>query len=204
MAKNFLDNAGLSYLWTKIKALLATKADRDAIPETLDEIGDGENCKQLYGATAASSDGIAYTATINGITELYKGLAMIIIPSRVSASTTPTLNVNSLGAKGIRRRLSNLATSTQTGYANTWIAANKAFLVVYDGTYWIVEGLTKPAAADLYGTLAVEKGGTGATTAAGALTKLGAASATDLATLQATVEQLQTDLAAVKTALQEI
>ena len=45
---------------------------------------------------------------------------------------------------------------------------------MYNGTYWIVEGLTKPSAADLYGTIPVDKGGTGATTAAAALTNLGA------------------------------
>ena len=127
----------------------------------------------LAAVNAVSTDGITYTGTIDTITELKSGVAIIFIPNRASASVSPTLNLNSFGAKGIRRRLSNLSTSTQEGYASTWLAANKAFLLVYDGTYWIVDGLTKPAAADLYGTLAVEKGGTGATTAAAALANLG-------------------------------
>lgn len=142
-------------------------------PSTFDDIGEGVNHKPLYVATATSTDGIAYTATIDGITSLYSGLTVVVVPSRVSASTTPTLNLNGLGAKGIRRRLSNLGTTAQAGYATTWIVANKASLLVYDGSYWIVDGYTKPAAADLYGTVSVAKGGTGATTAAAALANLG-------------------------------
>lgn len=148
-------------------------ANSDDIPTTLDDIEAGTTTKPLYVATASSSDGVAYTATVDGITALYSGLTVVITPATVSASTTPTLNLNGLGATGIRRRLSNLASTPQSGYASTWLTANKAFLLVYDGTYWIVDGFTKPAAADLYGTLSVEKGGTGATTAAAALAKLG-------------------------------
>lgn len=146
----------------------------------------------LPAAVATSSDGVAYTSTIDGITALTAGLAVVMVPNRVSASTSPTLNLNGLGAKGIRRRLSNLATSIQTGYANSWLAANKAFLLIYDGTYWIVDGLTKPAVADLYGTLSIDKGGTGATTATEALTALGAANQSDLEALEADLEALET------------
>lgn len=125
--------------------------------------------------TASSSDGVAYTATVPSITALTAGVSFIMVPGVVSASTAPTLNVNGLGAKTIRRRLSSLATSVQAGYTATWLAANSPFRVVYDGTQWIVEGQNKPVAADLYGTLAVGKGGTGATTAEEARTNLGAA-----------------------------
>ena len=45
--------------------------------------------------------------------------------------------------------------------------------MTYDGSYWIAEGLEKPVSADLYGSVPVDKGGTGATTAAAALTNLG-------------------------------
>ena len=128
------------------------------------------------GITTAGT-GSAYTATVPGITALASGVSFIMVPHVVSSSTTPTLNVNSLGAKNIKRRLSSISTSVQSGYSNTWLAKGAPFRVTYDGTQWIVEGLTKPATADLYGTLSVEKGGTGATTASGALTNLGAAAA---------------------------
>ena len=139
-----------------------------------DEKGGGGG---LPTVTATSSDGVAYTGTADGIEALTAGVAVVFVSSKASASTTPTLNINGLGAKGIRRRLSNLASTPQAGYANTWLTANKAFLLVYDGSYWIVDGYTKPASADLYGTVSVEKGGTGATTAAAARTNLEAAPA---------------------------
>lgn len=120
-----------------------------------------------------AGNGSAYTATVPGITALASGVSFIMVPHVVSSSTTPTLNVNSLGAKNIKRRLSSISTSVQSGYSNTWLAKGTPFRVTYDGTQWIVEGLTKPATADLYGTLSVEKGGTGATSASDARTNLG-------------------------------
>lgn len=124
------------------------------------------------GITTAGT-GSAYTATVPGITALASGVSFIMVPHVVSSSTTPTLNVNNLGAKNIKRRLSSISTSVQSGYSNTWLAKGTPFRVTYDGTQWIVEGLTKPATADLYGTLSVEKGGTGATSASDARTNLG-------------------------------
>lgn len=124
------------------------------------------------GITTAGT-GSAYTATVPGITALTSGVSFVMVPHVVSASTTPTLNVNGLGAKNIKRRLSSISTSVQSGYSNTWLAKGAPFRVTYDGTQWIVEGLTKPATADLYGTLSIEKGGTGATSASDARTNLG-------------------------------
>lgn len=107
----------------------------------------------VYTATASSTDGIIYTATVPGIDSLTSGASFIMIPNKTSASTTPTLNVNSLGAKTVKRRLSNMSTTLQSGYANTWLSINKPITVVYDGTYWIVEGMPKPVGADIYGTV---------------------------------------------------
>ena len=107
----------------------------------------------VYTATASSTDGIVYTATVPGVDSLTVGASFIMIPNKTSASTTPTLNVNSLGAKTVKRRLSNMSTTLQSGYANTWLSINKPITVVYDGTYWIVEGMPKPVGADIYGTV---------------------------------------------------
>ena len=104
-------------------------------------------------AIASSSDGIEYTATVSCVESLTAGARFIMIPSVKSESTAPTLNVNGLGAKTLRRRLNCIATTTVPGYAKSWIAVNKPFLVVYDGTYWIVEGMEKPVGADIYGTV---------------------------------------------------
>lgn len=108
----------------------------------------------VYTATASSTDGIAYTATVPGITALTAGASFIMIPNKASTSKAPTLNVNVLGAKPIRRRLSSLTTSLQQGYSTNWITLNKPFTVVYDGTAWVIEGLTKTDGADVYGAVA--------------------------------------------------
>lgn len=108
----------------------------------------------VYTATAASTDGVAYTAIVSGIDSLTVGASFIMIPNKASTSKAPTLNVNGLGAKPIRRRLSSLTTSLQQGYSTNWIALNKPFTVVYDGTAWVIEGLTKTDGADVYGAVA--------------------------------------------------
>lgn len=112
--------------------------------------------------TTAGS-GSAYTATVSGITALKAGMMLTIIPHVASASTTPTLNVNSLGAYGIRRQQSTYTTGTTAGYTTTWLTANKPVLLQFDGTYWVAVGKEQPMAADLNGTLTVAKGGTGKT-----------------------------------------
>lgn len=115
----------------------------------------------MHGITTGGT-GAAYTATVDGITALTAGVSFIMIPNVVSTSTAPTLNVNSLGAKAIRRMVSNSTTSTSAGYNDSWLAAGKPIRVAYNGTYWIAD-LTKPSAADVSGTLKVANGGTGAT-----------------------------------------
>lgn len=163
-----LDKAALDNLDSLVGGVPVSDQISSAVSSKAD-IANGQ-----YIVTASSEDGVAYTATVPSITELTAGISFIMIPGVVSTSTTPTLNVNGLGAKNIRRRLSSLATNVQAGYTTNWLAVNCPFRVTYDGTQWIVEGLTKPAVEDLYGTLSVDKGGTGATTAADALTNLGA------------------------------
>lgn len=154
-----------------------TTLDPKYIPDSIATTTYVDTATSILKPITTEGDGTAYTATVDGITSLTAGTQITIVPHVVSASTTPTLNVNNSGAKQIRRRLSSIATAPTTGYSATWLAANKPFTVKYDGTYWITEDNTKPVAADLYGTLAVAKGGTGATDAATALTNLGAAAA---------------------------
>ena len=108
-------------------------------------------------ANAASSDGIAYTATVDGIDALTAGQMVVFLSTKTSASTAPTLNINGLGAKTIKRRQSNLSSTTAAGASNNWLYANKPQLLMYDGSYWIVVNQDKPAASDLYGSIAVDK-----------------------------------------------
>lgn len=116
--------------------------------------------------------GAAYTATVNGITSLTAGVKFTMIPHTTSTDVTPTLNVNGLGAKNLRMRLSGY-TSTTTGFTvRNFLVANKPVDVMYDGIQWVIDGF-RPNASGLYGTVPVSGGGTGATDAATARDNLG-------------------------------
>jgi hypothetical protein len=101
-----------------------------------------------------------YTVTINGITKLEKGLNFTIIPHTYSSSAKPTLNLNGLGAKPIRRCDSG---GTDVIYDKlNWLGTNPVH-VIYDGSVWIASLATLPRAYDLEGTVSIQNGGTGAT-----------------------------------------
>lgn len=124
------------------------------------------------GITTAGT-GAAYTATVPGITALSAGVHFIMIPHTASTQIVPTLNVNGLGAKNVRRPISgSTATTVATGSATNWLASGKPILMTYNGTYWIPD-MYKPNANDIYGTVPLASGGTGATTAEAARTNLG-------------------------------
>ena len=121
----------------------------------------------------ATGDGAAYTATIPGVTVLKKVLVITIIPDKTSSDMIPTLNVNSLGAKNIKQRLSLNTSLTAEAATESWMVASKPVPLLFDGTQWVtITG--RPAATTLYGKTAIKNGGTGADTAAEALTNLGA------------------------------
>ena len=105
--------------------------------------------------------GAAYTATVDGVTELYAGLILILNIHTVSTTTTPTLNVNGLGAKNLRQPLTSNSTSTAAAESASWLTANKPVVVMYDGTMWKTISIPKPSLVNAYGILPAEKGGTG-------------------------------------------
>lgn len=107
--------------------------------------------------------GSAFTATIDGVTELTVGMLITIIPHTASTSMSPTLNINGLGAKEIRRRYSYTNSSAATGYTSSWLSKDDPQLLQYDGTYWIAVGANKPYTSDLSSAVNVSKGGTGKT-----------------------------------------
>lgn len=117
--------------------------------------------------------GAVYTATVEGITSLSAGVSFVMIPHTVSTSSSAKLNVNNLGEKFIRRRVSGSTTAVYNAKtSDDWLAAGKPIRVMYDGTQWLAD-LPVPNAADLMGTVAIKSGGTGATTAAQARINLG-------------------------------
>lgn len=127
----------------------------------------------LHGITT-EGDGTAYTATVEGIDALVAGATFVMIPHTTSTVAMPTLNVNGLGAKNLRRRVSNSTVTTVVASSTNWLYKNKPILVTFDGSYWIAD-FPRPNATDIYGTVAIANGGTGASTADAALENLGAA-----------------------------
>lgn len=175
----YIDEIGLAYAFGLLKALCNGKletdlsnVDTEKLVEVIKESGAGGTS-----IVTTSGTGAAFTATVPGIDALTAGVSFTMIPHTTSTAVTPTLDVNGLGAIKMYRRLSSNVSSVQTGYNVAWLMANKPIEVMYDGMFWIVMGQEKPSTADLSGTLAVEKGGTGATSAEAALTNLGAAAA---------------------------
>lgn len=123
-------------------------------------------------AVTTSGTGDAYIATVPGITALTAGANFIMVPHTKSTSISATLNVNNLGAKTLRVQLSNSSSTVVAPVYDYFLGANKPVKVIYNGSFWVVQ-LIRPDANTIYGTVKIENGGTGAKTAADAITNLG-------------------------------
>lgn len=130
-----------------------------------------EAVRELSLGVTTSGTGTAYKADVKAIDTLMAGVSFVIVPHVANSTNSPTLNVNGLGAKTIRQRLSN-GTDDSVELANGFLAAGKPVHVVYDGVNWIVD-MPKPVATQLEGVVPVSSGGTGATIASTALNNLG-------------------------------
>lgn len=124
--------------------------DATTVVEAFETVGD-VLFDRIHGVTTAGT-GAAYTAAVDGIGALTVGTSFVMVPNVVSTSTAPTLNVNSLGAKTIRRRISGAPSATAAGPSASWLAASKPIRVTYNGTYWVTDDI-QPNAEDLYGDL---------------------------------------------------
>ena len=141
----------------------------------------------LYVPTQYSQHGIfttgtgaAYEAQVEGIKELKAGESFIMVPHVVSTTATPTLNVNGLGAIPIRRRITGNSALTTPSKNAEWLSQGRPVTVtcvpyIHD-MCWVIDA--QPNANDLYGSVPIENGGTGANTAEKGLRNLGGISKT--------------------------
>lgn len=142
----YRDNAGNTYLILPI----TTAENVDGLDELIDE------AKIISAAVSAtSSDGVAYSATVSGITELTVGVSFVMIPNQISTSRTPTLNVNGLGAKSLRVKVSGYTGTTTAALTTNWLAPNKPIRVTYDGLWWVCD-MALPSASSMYGNVKAE------------------------------------------------
>lgn len=119
-----------------------------------------------------------YIASVDGVTKLYNGLEITIIPdvsSNFNANSDApdtqtlnhiTLNVNGLGTVPVRQPLSFSTYVATTPEKNSFLAANTPCRLMYHENYasggiWLMAEKQKTSAQDLYGTVPIESGGTG-------------------------------------------
>lgn len=136
------------------------------------EVYDEAGRQRVVGITSAGT-GAAYTATVKAIEALKAGANFVMVPHATSTTTAPTLNVNGLGAKNIRMRISSSPKSTIQLPSKDFLTNGKPVRLIYDGQYWIVDDMVQPNANGLYGTVPVASGGTGGTTVEEARNNLG-------------------------------
>ena len=87
-----------------------------------------------YGVCSTAADTASKEVTIDSVTELTAGLTIFVKFSNANTVANPTLKVNSLDAKAIKRYGT---TAPSTSAESSWNAGAIAGLT-YDGTYWIL------------------------------------------------------------------
>lgn len=142
------------------------KAAKEIHAHTLDEITETTEKKFKRIVEATSTDGVSYTATVDGITELYNGLEITIIPDTRSTARAITLNINGLGAVAVRQPLSFTTFVATAPSREGFLYENTPCRLMYHANYaaggiWLMADKQKTSAQDLYGVVPVENGGTG-------------------------------------------
>lgn len=146
MSKKYLDDSGLSYFWEKVKA----KISGDILAEA------GKLIPYGYCQTAKGTK--AKTVTVSpAITELKTGLIIAVRFQYENTIASPTLNVNSLGAKSIYRYGT---TAPSTSAASSWNAGSIQ-IMIYNGSAWILGDWNNTTYSSM--TVAEIEAGTGTT-----------------------------------------
>lgn len=168
------------------KPELSDIADITKLNENWDKIDEklveSQRASEVFTAVGTHNQytGSKYAVTVPGLTELYPGLKLTIIPDSTSVINYCKLNVNDLGEYYLVQPISSDTASAKYGSGAEWIQANYPIDVMFDGKMWRVLNITVPDATKMVGVVPIKNGGTGvaADTAAEALAALGGVSKT--------------------------
>lgn len=108
-----------------------------------------------------SGTGREYTAHVPEITNLVKGMLVVMIPHTDSASQYPELIINRGLSKNITRPVSTGGESTFISLPN--LKSGIPYLLIYTGSQWLSINNVRPDALDLTNFVTPSNGGTGLT-----------------------------------------
>lgn len=121
----------LGYLWEQMKSYIASKKYAGGTADG----GTANRAASIpFGKVDSTSTATAFTATVEGITELKNGTCVYLMNGKVTsaaATTSPkcfTLDINNLGAKPV------YYTTAAASYATTQFGVNSTMLFVYNTT----------------------------------------------------------------------
>ena len=142
----------------------ANSANKLATARTIDGVSfDGSAAITHFGTCSTSPSTAAKTVSCNGFS-LVAGARIAVKFTYGNTASEATLNVNGTGAKTIRAYSNGFARKADWG-------SYSVVEFIYDGTYYVMP--TAGSAGNVEDTVPITLGGTGATTAEGALDNLG-------------------------------
>lgn len=146
------------YIEMELGALQTSLSEALGISGSDVVISGGGGASFRYGECSTGASTAAKVVTLSpALTELKAGEVIFVKFTNANTVANPTLNVNGLGAKNIRRYGS---TSPSTSAASSWNAGSVVALV-YDGSYWQMVGWINTTYSSM--TVAEYEAGTGTT-----------------------------------------
>lgn len=143
----------------------AAKDDLSNVDDVLKEKVEKIVTKGVPTVAAISADGETYTATVEGVTELYNGLEITIIPNISSTKAAVQFDLNGLGARNLRAKINgyNSGNSGTIAAFASWLGQDTPITIRYISKFdnWQTVDFSRPSATGLYGTIKPNQGGTG-------------------------------------------
>ena len=158
---------------TNLQTELDDKADvsheHDEATQSESGFMSADDKRQLvYGGipiVTTSGTGAAYTVTIDGVTDLVRGMRITIIPHVTSTTYNTTLNVNNLGNKQIYMPLIKTTNNAAHSKINEWLHKNQPVTLQYSGAIWMTVDFPRVQADNMEGVVPIANGGTGGSSA---------------------------------------